>query len=38
MVILSEHKDNPYKEQKFASVRCVLIKILKDITNDNTVS
>lgn len=38
MVILSEHKDNPYKEQKFAPVICVLIKILKDITNDKIMS
>lgn len=34
MVILSKQKDNPDKEQKCAFVRCVLVKFLKDITND----
>lgn len=32
--ILSKHKDRSEKEQKYDFVRCVLIKFLKDITND----
>lgn len=37
MIILSETKDSSYKEQTFASVWCVLVKILKNITNDRIV-